>query len=174
MLQGRLCQVAPPTHMSQTVKCCHFLFFHDYENMGHFSTSCNIVRQFGGWSLVQYRIAIGNAFQTQISCSIVLILCTKHGSDTDALCVKFQNDWTTQANVMDERDFSRFEFKISFGRILYIAQHPRVKANKGPVVFGQCTMGLNTPKTTTAHWQRYPSHRQRSLTGTVSIAMSLR
>ena len=25
---------------------------------------------------------------------------------------------------MDERDFARFEFKMSFGRITYIAQHP--------------------------------------------------
>ena len=35
--------------------------------------------------------------------------CTKHGSVIAALCAKFQNDWTTDTNVMDERDFVRFE-----------------------------------------------------------------
>ena len=29
-------------------------------------------------------------------------------------------DWTTVTDVMDERDFTRFEFRMSFGRISYI------------------------------------------------------
>ena len=36
-------------------------------------------------------------------------------------CVNFQNDSTTETYVMDERDFVRFEFKMSFGRICNIA-----------------------------------------------------
>ena len=32
------------------------------------------------------------------------------------------NDWTTETDVMDERDFAIFEFKMNFGRISYIAQ----------------------------------------------------
>ena len=40
------------------------------------------------------------------------------------LCAKFQTDWTIETDVMDERDFARFELKMSFGRISYIAQYP--------------------------------------------------
>ena len=42
------------------------------------------------------------------------------------LCAKFQNDWLTETDVMGERNFGRFEFKMSFRRISYIAQHPRI------------------------------------------------
>ena len=50
--------------------------------------------------------------------------CTEHGNDTAVLCAKFQNVWRTETDVMDERDFARFEFKMRFRRIFYIAQHP--------------------------------------------------
>ena len=36
----------------------------------------------------------------------------------------FQNDLTTKRNVLDERAFARFEFKMSFGQISHIAQCP--------------------------------------------------
>ena len=39
-------------------------------------------------------------------------------------CAEFHNDWTTETDVMDERDFAQFEFSMSFGRISYMAQHP--------------------------------------------------
>ena len=39
-----------------------------------------------------------------------------------ALC-KFETDCTIVTDVMDERDFARFEFKMSFGRLSYIAQY---------------------------------------------------
>ena len=45
--------------------------------------------------------------------------CSMHGSDTVVLRVKLQNDCTTVTEVMDERDFARFEIKMSFGRISY-------------------------------------------------------
>ena len=38
-------------------------------------------------------------------------------------CAKLQSDWATETNVMDERDFTKFEFKMRFGWISYIAQH---------------------------------------------------
>ena len=34
-------------------------------------------------------------------------------------------DWAIETDVMDERDFAGFEFKTSFGRISYIAQHSK-------------------------------------------------
>ena len=40
------------------------------------------------------------------------------------LCAKFQNEWTTVTDVMDERVFGRFEFKMRFGRVSSAA-HPR-------------------------------------------------
>ena len=55
---------------------------------------------------------------------IILKCCTEHDSDTAVLCEKFQNDGTTETDVMDTRDFARFELKMSFGRISYIANHP--------------------------------------------------
>ena len=39
------------------------------------------------------------------------------GSDTFVLCAKFQNDWTSETDVMGEWEFTRFEFKMSFRRI---------------------------------------------------------
>ena len=53
------------------------------------------------------------------SCWIVLKFCSEYGSDTEVLNAK----WTTETDVMDERHFARFEFKMSFERISYIAQH---------------------------------------------------
>ena len=38
-----------------------------------------------------------------ISNPIILKFCTEHGSDTVVLCAKFQSDWTTQMDVMDEK-----------------------------------------------------------------------
>ena len=43
---------------------------------------------------------------------IVLKPCTKHDSDTALFCARFRNNWTTETNVMDEQDFTRFEFKM--------------------------------------------------------------
>ena len=37
---------------------------------------------------------------------------------------RLQSDWATETHIMDERDLSRFEFKISFGRMSYIATAP--------------------------------------------------
>ena len=44
------------------------------------------------------------------------------GNDTAVLYVQFQNDLTTRQWVMDKQDFARFEFKMRFERILYIAK----------------------------------------------------
>ena len=55
-------------------------------------------------------------------------MVTKHGSDTVELWAKFQTDWTTVMDVKDERDFSRFEFNITFWWTSYIT-----KANMGSV-----------------------------------------
>ena len=57
---------------------------------------------------------------------IVLKFCTEHGSITSVFCSKFQNDWTPAIDVMDERNFARFGFNMTFGGISYIAQHPGV------------------------------------------------
>ena len=32
---------------------------------------------------------------------------------TAVLCAKLQNDWATEMDVIDERDFARFEFEMS-------------------------------------------------------------
>ena len=41
-------------------------------------------------------------------------------------CAKFQNDWTTKRDNVDDRVFSRIEFMIRFGRIISIAQGPQI------------------------------------------------
>ena len=53
-------------------------------------------------------------------------ICTEHGSIIAVLCAKFQTDWIIETDVMDQWDFTRFEFKTSFGQISYIAQYPRL------------------------------------------------
>ena len=62
------------------------------------------------------------------SCQIVSTFYTEHGSATAVLCAKIQNDLTTEMDVMDERDFTRFRFTKSFGQqpsdVLTI-QHPK-------------------------------------------------
>ena len=60
---------------------------------------------------------------TRVNNPIILIFCTEHDSITAVLRVKCQNDWTTETDVIDEQDFARFEFKMSFARISYITQH---------------------------------------------------
>ena len=55
---------------------------------------------------------------------IALKFCPKQGSITAMLYTKLQTDWTIKTDVVDERDFARFGFKISFGQISYIAQYP--------------------------------------------------
>ena len=35
---------------------------------------------------------------------IVSIFCTEHGTDSAVLCEKFQNDWISGMDVMDERN----------------------------------------------------------------------
>ena len=77
----------------------------------------------GSWGLVQYRISIRNSSQTQISFADNSCLSWTI-SITAVLCAKLQTHWTIETYVMDKRDFIRFEFKMSFGRISYIAEHP--------------------------------------------------
>ena len=73
-----------------------------------------------------------------------------HSTAVSLLCSvqNLKNDWRTETDVMDERVFTRFEFKKSFGRIAYIAQHPR------PVVDS-----LAPPGSTKIMWA--PGHTDR-------------
>ena len=45
-------------------------------------------------------------------CPIVSNFCTEHGSITALLSAKYQNNWTTETDVMDVRDFAGFEFMV--------------------------------------------------------------
>ena len=67
------------------------------------------------------------------NCQIVLKYCTEHGSITAVLCAKFQNDLTNEMDVLDERDFARFEFEMSFGRISHVATALRSLTRNGGV-----------------------------------------
>ena len=42
--------------------------------------------------------------------------------NTAKFCAKFQTDVTSEMVAMDERDFLRFENKMSFGQVSHIAQ----------------------------------------------------
>ena len=42
---------------------------------------------------------------------IILKFYPEHGCDTAVLWVKFQNDWTTNADVTDERVTAKFELR---------------------------------------------------------------
>ena len=45
---------------------------------------------------------------------IVMKFYRDHGNGTIVFCVKCQNEWATDMNVMDGWDFARFEFKLHF------------------------------------------------------------
>ena len=51
-----------------------------------------------------------------LSCQIILKFCTEHGSGTAVLCANFQNDLTSEIDVLDEWGFMRFEFRMSLDR----------------------------------------------------------
>ena len=70
---------------------------------------------------------ISFAHNSCFSWPIDLRFCTEHGSITTVLCAKLQTDWTIEKDVMDERDFASFEFKMGFGRISYIAEYSRIR-----------------------------------------------
>ena len=61
-----------------------------------------------------------------LNCQIISKFCTEHGSIIAVLCANCQNDLTTEMDVLDKRDFARFPFKMSFGRITYIITTPPV------------------------------------------------
>ena len=66
------------------------------------------------------------AHNSCFSWKIILKFCTKHSGITAVLCAKFQTDWIIETDEMNERDFARFKFKMSFGWISYIVHHPRI------------------------------------------------
>ena len=43
------------------------------------------------------------------------------GNDITVHCADFQSDWASEIDVMDEYDFMRFQFKINFAGISFIA-----------------------------------------------------
>ena len=78
------------------------------------------------WDAVQYRYPSETRLKLKsrkksfvhnigLNNPIVLKCWTEHGSITVVLCAKFQDDWAIEKNVMDWRNFARFEFKMSFG-----------------------------------------------------------
>ena len=77
--------------------------------------------------LILYPIFPQNTFTHNLffSSPIVLKFCTEHDSYTVVLCAKYQNDWATEIDAMDERDFARFEFKMSSVGKSCIATSPR-------------------------------------------------
>ena len=63
------------------------------------------------------------SFAHKLVINYSIVFCTEHGSTTVVAYAKFQNDSTRETDVMDARDFAKFESKMSFGQISYIAQH---------------------------------------------------
>ena len=43
------------------------------------------------------------------------------------LCAKFQNEWVTEIDIMDDRVFAKFEIKMNFGWISCFATCPRFR-----------------------------------------------
>ena len=51
---------------------------------------------------------------------IALEFCTEHDSIIAMPCANFQNDYANEMDILDERDFTKFGFEMSFVRIPYI------------------------------------------------------
>ena len=106
-----------------------------------------------------------------INHSIVLKFCPEHGSDTAMLCAKFQNDWTTETDFMDERDIARFEFKMSFRRISYIVQHARLAAHFTIAVLESNLNPIIQRKT---HYTKMPFvHTKRHLMAFILVSVNI-
>ena len=58
-------------------------------------------------------------------CLVIWKLCTELNCVGAVLCAKFQNDWTTEIEVMNNWDFVWFESNTSFWGIFCIATAPR-------------------------------------------------
>ena len=65
---------------------------------------------------------ISCVYNIRFSCLVVSKFCTEHGSITAVLYATFQNDRAIAKLVTGKQYFRRFQFKIRFGRISYIAQ----------------------------------------------------
>ena len=101
----------------------HILWF-IWQNMGQISARvlCNIGYPYETHLRLKSR---ENSFihDIRFRCPAILKLCTEYGNIIIVLCTKIQNDWITKKYVIGERGFTRFEFKIRFGRTPYIVQH---------------------------------------------------
>ena len=71
------------------------------------------------WDICQKPISNSNHARSRFPhiCSIVLKCCnvTLHSGDTDMVCAKYQKHVYTERDVIDLRDFARFEIEINFG-----------------------------------------------------------
>ena len=103
---------------------------------------------------------ISFAHNSLLSCQIVLKFCTEHGSITVVPFANFENELTTEVDVMDDRNFVIFEFKcasdgyhifeqpreLSFVRILpWAGSH-----HKTPILFQ--SWGELDPWGCSTHW----------------------
>ena len=102
--------------------------------------------------LKSHKIAF--AHNIRFNNAIVLKCCSEHRNVTTVLCAKFQNDWTTGADFMNERDLRRFEFKMSFGRISYNAQHTGCQKGYTLVVVNE-NMRSGAPVTNDTYYYYY-------------------
>ena len=57
-------------------------------------------------------------------CQIAHKICAEHGGDPAVFYAKFQNDLTIELHIVGKIDFTRFEFKMCFRRISYVATAP--------------------------------------------------
>ena len=64
---------------------------------------------------------IPSAYNLRLNCQTILNFYADHDCITAVLCAIFQNEFTNEADVTDERVFARYKFKMGIGRISYIA-----------------------------------------------------
>ena len=77
-------------------------------------------------------------FRSFITYSPIAQSVWKLATSTIVLGANFQNDWPTYMDVMQEREFTRFDYKMNFGGISCIATDP-VSETQGSGVNGQCS-----------------------------------
>ena len=72
------------------------------------------------WVKLKYR-EFSFAYNLLLNNQIVLKMYTKHSSIIVVLFANFQSNLAVELDILDERDFARCDFNVSFGRISYIA-----------------------------------------------------
>ena len=96
------------------------LYFVSCDSRGEGGCGCNIGYHTETHLKLKSR-EISVAHNLFLSSQVDLEFCAEYGGDTVVSYGNCQNDWASEIDVLNKRYFTRFELRMSFGRIFCIA-----------------------------------------------------